>query len=336
MPLFNLLDSTARCRPPRSRGWPLIRAGFTAIEVCAAITVIVVLIAILAPVTSSGCRCGGRQLKDSTQVRGIVQAMVIFAQNNNGKYPLPSELDADNATLAGEPFTKDTTGNVLSLLIYNGNSSTELCVSPAESNTGQVQRYDDYQFTNPAAAAKPAGALWDPTFRGTPIDAPVGPQTASSPGHNSYAQLVNIGARRKMWADTFSTTEAVFGNRGPEYAKDDSAPSPVPGRWKLPDGPLGTGSNTLLIHGGRTTWEGNIGYNDGHVSFETSPTPDGLTYSRAGRTAKFTGLAPDNLFVNESDETDGDAAGMFDKGRNAYLRPIARLEAPNKPILWRD
>jgi prepilin-type processing-associated H-X9-DG protein len=299
------------------------------------IVIILILIGILLPTMQPARGHGGRQLKDSTQVRGIVQAMVIFAQNNRGKYPLPSEVDADNKTIAADAQSKDTTGNVLSILIYNGNISTELCVSPAESNTGQVVRCDDYEFSNPKAAAKPEEGLWDPRFRGTPLDAPTGDRTAASPGHNSYAQLVNLGARRAKWADTFSTTEAVFGNRGPAYAKDDSAPCPTGGKWKLLDSVLGTGSNTLLIHGGRTTWEGNIGYNDGHVTFETRPTPDGVLYGRGPDLKKLD--TPDNLFVNESDETDGDTeAGSVLKGRNAYLRPIGGFAAPDKPTLWRD
>ncbi len=335
MPCSNKLGYGAAPRPPIPQPQPHGRAAFTAIELCAVIAVItVVLVVVLLNAMGQGNRHGARQLKDSTQVRGIVQAMGIFVPCNDGKYPLPSELDAADATVAGDASAKDTTGNVLSILIYQGNISTELCVSPAESNTGQVQTCNDYQFEHPAAAARPEDALWDPAFRGTPIDAPVGSRTASSPGNNSYAQLVNIGARRAMWTDTFSTTEAVFGNRGPVYAAEDSAPAPTGGRWRLPGGPLGVGSNTLLIHGGRTTWEGNIGFNDGHVEFLVKPTPDGVLYARGPDPDKRD--TPDNLFINESDETGGDAAGEFDKGRNAYLRPIARFESPGKPILWRD
>lgn len=328
-PLF-----VAAHRPLFPRRSAHARAAFTAIEVCATVAVIVVLLALLLPMTVRTRCSGGRHLRDSTQVRGFVQAMVIFAQNNRGTYPLPSELDAADATVAGDASAKDTTGNVLSILIYQGNISTEMCFSPAESNTGQVQICNDYQFEHPAAAARPADALWDPAFRGTPIDAPVGSRTANSPGNNSFAQLVNIGARRAMWADTFSTTEAVFGNRGPVYAAEDSAPAPTGGRWRLVAGPLGVGSNTLLIHGGRTTWEGNIGFNDGHVEFLVKPTPDGVLYARGPDPEKRD--TPDNLFVNESDETGGDAAGSYDKGRNVYLRPIARFNSPGKPVLWRD
>jgi len=263
----------------------------------------------------------------------MMPAMVISAQNNDGDYPLPGKLDPDNKTLAGDPESKNTTGNILSYLVFNGNISSDLCVSPAESNTTQVMRHANYEFTAPKSAATPADALWDPTFRGTPLDAPVGDAKPDAPGNQSYAHLVPIGARRAMWRDAYKTTQPAFGNRGPTYAEGDSGSHPT-GRWSLVKGALGDRSNTLLIHGGRSTWEGYIAYNDGSVRFEVGPAPEGVAYTRVG--AKKDQPTPDNLFVNESDEEGGDAAGSCLKGRNAYLGPVARIDAAGTPTLWRD
>ena len=62
----------------------------------------------------------------------------------------------------------------------------------------------------------------------------------------------------------------------------------------------GVGSNTLLIHGGRTTWEGNVAYNDNHVNFETRPDPETLPFTFSTLAANIR-TQFDNLFVNEKD-----------------------------------
>ncbi len=318
------------------------RAAFTIVDLLVVIIILVVLMAVLLPAMGGNGhnRTGARQLKDSTQVRGIQQALVVWASQNQDTYPLPSKIDPENLTVGEEGERKNTTANILSVLIQNGHISPEICISPAEANTGEIQRMDDYQYTNPTAAANPAKALWDPAFRGTPQDqfrlhgTAVAGSIDPKPGNQSYAHLLPFGNRRSMWTATYNATEPVFGNRGPTYAVNDLAPSSA-AKWALTPDKYGTTSNTLLIHGGRTTWEGNIAYNDNHVNFETKPTPDGITMSI--KTATGNAKAPDNLFVNETDEHEGDAGtGRIDQGKNAYLRPVAEVTDWMRPRVWRD
>lgn len=244
-------------------------------------------------------RAEARQLKDAVQIRGIVQAMVIFAHNNKSQYPLPSTIDAGDATIAlgeGEaaksPFTKNTTANIFSILIFNGNVSTETCISPAEVNK-RITADNDYAFASPPTAAKPAAALWDPAFSAD--------FSRRVPGGNfSYAHLIPGGKRIARWADTFSTTEAVMGNRGPQILEvgTDAAGEPTA---KLRN----EKSKTLRIHGDPKTWEGNIAYNDGHVNFETRTAPVGITYPVKAideKGAEITRPTPDNLFFDEKND----------------------------------
>lgn len=236
-------------------------------------------------------RQSARQIMCGTQVRNVVQAMVIHSQAHKDSYPLPSILDANNQTIASGGREKDTTNNILSVLIYNSSISPELLYSRSETNSN-IRIFDGYQHASPKAAANPGKALWDPALR---CDFTTGQ------GHSSYAMLMPSGdtaapeddkaarGRLPMWSNTFNTDEAVFGNRGAMVTGKDGAGNPVYDKK----------SNTLAIHGGRSTWEGNIGYNDTHVNFETTMNPQQLVYSTAG------GKRPDILFFDEPDDTSG-------------------------------
>lgn len=315
--------------------------AFTLIELLVVIAIIALLIGILLPALAQA-RIRARALRDSTQVRGIAQSMVVWAQNNQDDYPLPSKVDRQNSTLAnpgaGSESKKDITRHIMSMLVFNGSISTELLYNPAEAN-GLIQAAQTYEYDTPVGAADPAQAIWDPKFRATPLDAAIGGQAANAPGSCSYAHNPPFGKRRARWSNSFSTTEATIGNRAGIFTLGTGTNPSTP----VSGSDFGDRSITMLIHGSRQRWEGNIAFNDGHVEFVDRPDPSNVTFSFIGLQAGQRTL-PDNLFVNENDQTrvsqGGDAAqGPVGAGQytdshvganaNAYLRPSFEMPGTN-------
>jgi hypothetical protein len=261
-------------------------------------------------------RSSARQLKCSTQVRGIVQSMVVWASNDKSMYPLPSDLDTGDQTVADVGRAKDTTANIFSLLIWNGHILPEICICPDEQNKS-IKNYRKYEYAAPAKAVKPPNALWDPAF---------GADFIAAKGNVSYAHLQPSGdfvptgkkdangkpileptGRMKMWSDTYAANEALISDRGPEIESvtfdrpEDPAGAKV--KTKL------AASSTLKIHGGPDSWEGNVGYNDGHVDFVTTlgptPQPTLRTYRDKDDKPRW-----DSIFFDEPDDA---------KSENTYM-----------------
>jgi hypothetical protein len=303
------------------------RRGLTLLELLIVTLAVAALFCLILLPRLGRARVNTRQMKDAVQIRGVHQGMVLFSNSRPDRFIIPSLEDRSNTTLAADS-AKDDIGAVLSMHIFFGYFSPELTVSPAEESP-LITPITNYQFSSPANAADPAQALWDPAFRGSPAEhgfahttggagikrlgalSPTDAQPQAYPAaHNSYAFMPYFGARTSQWSNTFQANQAILGNRGPAYSVTASNGKPTstliadnnmtPGFHA--DAAKGTSSLTLAIHGKRTTWEGNICYNDNSVRFETQPDPilNPFTFGDTNP-PRNKNPQPDNLFVSEDD-----------------------------------
>lgn len=314
--------------------------GFTLVELLVVVSIIALLIGLILPALS-GARDEALRARCLTNKRGIHQGLVAWAQNNNGAYPLPSAVDRADATEVAPQgaWQKDRTGNVWSLLIFNRVvAEPAVFVSPAEINPDVMpideQAYDyvrpgdplltsDQRRFNAPNTNRPRGAVYDPSFKGTPYDAPLmgasdADGLAGTTGvvcNNSYAHAPLIGAYAKKWGTiNTSANDAVLSNRGPEYANGSTVPRENADDWRLTRGQYGTDSLSLLVHGGPERWVGNVVFNDGHAKRQSGPALEAATLRGTNGD-----VYVDNIFVSEGRRVEGNVLNRTD----AYLRPWA-------------
>jgi prepilin-type N-terminal cleavage/methylation domain-containing protein len=276
------------------------RPAFTLIELLVVIAIISILISMTLPALGTA-RNMARSLKCSANVRSAVQGLAFFAQTNKDSYPIPSRLDESDHTIASLPGeSKDNTGNIYSILVYGEFLVPGLTVCPSEKNP-EIVRDEGYQTREPIRAVNPRTALWDPGFAGPPGERGTsgigaqGRRGGGSVGHVSYAHSFAGGERLRFWSATGSSREPVISDRAPRYEGTAGAWIPVPGA-------SGRDSNTYLTHGNPKRWDGNVGYNDGRVTFENEPDPPG-PQSVYAQDINGSRHHTDNFFVNENDGT---------------------------------
>ncbi|MDA1008540.1 MAG: type II secretion system protein [Planctomycetota bacterium] len=297
--------------------------GFTLVELLVVVAIIAVLIGLLLPALSKAQQ-NARSVKDSTQVQQIHKAMLIFANEDpQKKLPLPGLVHRDQmsggALPPGVPVgtpnqgkecaRKNNTRNLYSVCIMREMFNPDLVYGPTEVND-VVREARNYNF----GAYNPAGGiLWDGDVTGwnCPTDAAdtgnfrgkiyltAAPADENDGCHFSYAAMVLCGQRKKHYwrADLIpeaSGSKPMIGTRGTKLGATTTTDF--------------TNSPTLMLHGNRKSWEGNIVYGDNHTQLENSFYPASTVYECGNGNA----LA-DNIFNSEfncgTGQPNGPAAG---------------------------
>lgn len=236
--------------------------------------------------------CGGplqraretaRRMQNGTQVRGIQQGMVLFSLSNSEFYP-----------------GRDATGKAVAAIAA---SSTQYGAA-APSNTDISAVY----------ALMLTGEYFTPEYIISPA------------GNESKTQAPQVTSSHTITQANYSFAMLQFGNeqgndgRREEWRDTNNSQAPaVANRSKAIDSTLKTTSVfTDDTSGQSSAWHGNVGWNDNHVTFDTSGImPVGAIQigGSFGQTSNGND-APDDLFkANDGGNVGADRNAMFSHGK---------------------
>ncbi len=265
------------------------KRGFTLIELLVVIAIIALLIGLLLPALAKA-QGNARSMKDSAQIKEIHQAFLTFANTDQGRLPIPGLINRDAATfmqgvggtavqmpgIGPENVNENFTPNLYSAMIAQEYFNTDIIIGPTEANPVVVEDEDyDYTMYDPGQ-----DEYWD---RALTVDIWANPGDGFF-SNASYSHSAICGDRKvHKWRDSQVSSDPIIGTRGTE---DGAGPGD----------PKYDNSQTLLLHGPKRQWVGNVCFADNHMERLNNFFPALTTYEPIHGTS---GPVKDNIFAAE-------------------------------------
>jgi prepilin-type N-terminal cleavage/methylation domain-containing protein len=256
--------------------------GFTLIELLVVISIIALLIGILLPALGAARRTA-RKMKGTTQVRGLVQAMVTFASGNGENFPgLDSKKRIRQNTLRNTGLSgHGATNEARFWVMLNNNAFTgEYIISPSETKT---------EWTTLA--------VFSNNYSFALLNIDNGTQTYTPSGVPPKMPRPNMNTRISGWGANIHSQAALISDR----ARRDISKT-----------------NYIDIYSVHTSvdsqvWEGSVAWGDGAAAIESQSEVD-TKYGNGNRvqldrlfsSSKDGGIEFDVIGVGKVWPTDGD------------------------------
>ena len=277
------------------------RRGFTLVELLVVISIVVLLIAIILPTLSKTEKHGNQDVCEAN-IRGIIQSMFEYAQNNDSVFPCtPGPVSTTYSNQPQEPgnFAPGQSARQI-VADWYGNKSSSSAPGGASGISAQdegdplacmymmvLQNYATTKsFICPSdpIAATPSlqYSQTAPTNGGTAYQPNFGIMTdGSAPNANGQGESYSINYPWQYqsggstpanaggwWTDNIDSNQPVMSDMAPE---DTADPQNSPSGRETTE-PLSNTYGPYVYNSGNHGGDGqNVGFGDDHVSWETNP-----------------------------------------------------------------